>query len=281
MPFEPYLVLFSFGIGILGAMFGGIQTFICTGFAGIIVFVLRAAGVETTFLGGEVLNTLFLPAIIFNGAGLSTALAARRHPGELEGWDISRSLIFLHDTTVMLVGGLGGAIGYLVFAIASSLGWPADAGSFSVILVGIIGRMVLGNGRWWNPSASAYYREQGPSYWLFQNVNCLAMAVVTAILLKEAGPDFYGIGFYISAALLIFGYAGGGQKVPTTHQITNIVGVSMGLTGGNVLISVLFGVLSNLVYLLFAKYFNEDCSTHIDPPAVGIEVTTFILGLLY
>ena len=83
------------------------------------------------------------------------------------------------------------------------------------------------------------------------------MAVVTALLLREAGPEFYGLGFSISTALLIFGYAGGGQKVPTTHQITNIVGVTMGLTGGNVVLSVAFALLSNVIYLLFAKYFNE------------------------
>jgi hypothetical protein len=272
---------FSFGIGILGAMFGGIQTFICTGFAGIIMFALKAAGAEVSFLGQEVLNTLLLPAIIFNGAGLSTAFAARRHPGQIEGWDITRSLIFLHDTPVMLTGGLGGMLGYLVFSLASQLGLPADAGSFSVLSVGIAGRLLLGTGRRWNPDAAAYYREQGVEYWVFQTVNATAMAVVCAILLKEAGPDYYGLGFSVSAALLIFGYAGGGQKVPTTHQITNIVGVTMGLTGGNIVVSVAFALLANVIYLLFAKYFNEECSTHIDPPAVGIEVVTLILGIIF
>lgn len=281
MLIDPTMVAFAFCIGILGAMFGGIQTFICTGFAGIIVFALRAAGAEVGLLGQDVLNTLLLPAIIFNGAGLSTALAAKRHPGELEGWDITRSLIFLHDVPVMLTGGLGGAVGYLVFTLASQLGLPADAGSFSVILVGVAGRLLLGTGRKWNPDATAYYRKQGASYWVFQTINATAMAVVTALLLREAGPEFYGLGFSISAALLIFGYAGGGQKVPTTHQITNIVGVTMGLTGGNVVLSVAFALLSNVIYLLFAKYFNEECSTHIDPPAVAIEIVTLALGLLF
>jgi len=281
MLIDPTMVAFAFCIGILGAMFGGIQTFICTGFAGIVVFVLRAAGAEVGLLGQDVLNTLLLPAIIFNGAGLSTALAAKRHPGELDGWDITKSLIFLHDVPVMLMGGLGGAIGYLVFSLASQLGLPADAGSFSVLCVGIAGRMLLGTGRKWNLDATEYYREQGIEYWVFQSVNATAMAIVTALLLKEAGPEFYGLGFSVSAALLIYGYAGGGQKVPTTHQITNIVGVTMGLTGGNVVVSVAFGLLSNFIYLLFAKYFNEECSTHIDPPAVAIELVTLILGFVF
>jgi hypothetical protein len=181
----------------------------------------------------------------------------------------------------MLMGGFGGMAGYVVYALLSRAGWPADAGAASVVLIEAVGRLVLSDGRMWNPDATAYYREQGPSYWLFQNVNCLAMALVTAILLKSAGPAFYGIGFSISAVLLIFGYAGDGQKVPTTHQITNVVGVAMGLTGGNVAVSVAFGMFANMIYLLFAKYFNENCSTHVDPPAVAIEVTTLVMGLIF
>jgi hypothetical protein len=279
--FDPFLLVFSFGVGILGAMFGGIQTFICTGFAGIIVYTLKAAGVEPTLLGDTVLNTLLLPAIIFNGSAVATAVAARKYPDKLAGWDITRSLIFLHDTAVMLVGGLAGAGGYLLFSLLTHVGIPTDAGATSIVAFGIIVRLTLSNGRKWNPDATAYYKEQGWQYWLFQTVNCIAVATVFAFILHEAGPEFYGVGFSISAALLIFGYAGDGQKVPTTHQITSVVGTALGLTGGNVAIAVLFALISNHIYLVFAKYFNEDCSTHIDPPAVGILVGSLLANLIF
>lgn len=281
MFFDPFLLVFSFGVGILGAMFGGIQTFICTGFAGIIVYTLKAAGVEPTLLGDTVLNTLLLPAIIFNGSAVATAVAARKYPDKLAGWDITRSLIFLHDTAVMLVGGLAGAGGYLLFSLLTHVGIPTDAGATSIVAFGIIVRLALSNGRKWNPDATAYYKEQGWQYWLFQTVNCIAVATVFAFILHEAGPEFYGVGFSISAALLIFGYAGDGQKVPTTHQITSVVGTALGLTGGNVAIAVLFALISNHVYLVFAKYFNEDCSTHIDPPAIGILVGSLLANLIF
>ena len=279
--FDPFLLVFSFGVGILGAMFGGIQTFICTGFAGIIVYTLKAAGVEPTLLGDTVLNTLLLPAIIFNGSAVATAVAARKYPDKLAGWDITRSLIFLHDTAVMLVGGLAGAGGYLLFSLLTHVGIPTDAGATSIVAFGIIVRLALSNGRKWNPDATAYYKEQGWQYWLFQTVNCIAVATVFAFILHEAGSEFYGVGFSISAALLIFGYAGDGQKVPTTHQITSVVGTALGLTGGNVAIAVLFALISNHIYLVFAKYFNEDCSTHIDPPAVGILVGSLLANLIF
>lgn len=280
MFFDPFMAVFSFGVGILGAMFGGIQTFICTGFAGIVVYILKAAGIEPTLLGDSVLNTLLLPAIIFNGSAVATAAAARRYP-QIKGWDITRSLIFTHDPLVMLVGGAAGMGGYLLFSLLTHIGLPADAGSVSIVVFGVITRLTLSTGRKWNPDATAYYREEGVRYWIFQTINCLAVATVFAFILHEAGPQFYGVGFSISALLLIFGYAGDGQKVPTTHQITNIVGVTLGLTGGNMILAILFGLLANTIYLVFSKYFNEDCSTHIDGPAVGIAVTTLLLNLIF
>ena len=280
MFFDPLMAVFSFAVGILGAMFGGVQTFICTGFAGVIVYVLKAAGIEPTLLGDSVLNTLLLPAIIFNGAAVATAYAARKYP-EIKGWDITRSLIFTHDPIVMLIGGLAGMCGYLLFTALSYLGLPADAGSCAIIIISVIARLTMSTGRRWNPDATAYYRKEGVRYWVFQSINCLATATVFAFLLKEAGPEYYGVGFSISALLLIFSYAGDGQKVPTTHQISNIVGVTLGLTGGNFVLAVLFGLVSNTIYLVFAKYFNEDCSTHIDPPAVAIFVTTLILNAIF
>lgn len=281
MFFDPFMVVFAFGIGILGAMFGGIQTFICTGFAGILVYALKAAGVEPTLLGDTVLNMLLLPAIIFNGSAVATAVAAKKYPDQLKGWDITRSLIFLHDTAIMLVGGVAAAIGYLMFSFFTHIGLPTDAGATAIIVLGVIVRMTLSTGRTWAPEATDYYREQGWRYWVFQTVNCLAVALVFGFILREAGPDFYGVGFSISAALLLFGYAGDGQKVPTTHQITAVLGTGLTLTGGNLLIACLFALISNHIYLVFAKYFNEDCSTHIDPPAVGIIVGTLLLNIIF
>ena len=212
--------------------------------------------------------------------GISTAAAARKYP-EVKGWDITRSLIFTHDTGLMLLGGLAGTCGYLLFALLSHLGIPTDAGSAAIVIMGVIVRFTMSTGRKWNTDATAYYREEGPKYWVFQSINCVAVASVFGLLLREAGPEFYGLGFSISAALLIFSYAGDGQKIPTTHQITNVVGTTLALTGGNVVLAVVFALISNTVYLLFARYCNEDCSTHIDPPAVAIVVATLLLNIIF
>ena len=100
-------------------------------------------------------------------------------------------------------------------------------------------------------------------------------------MLSQVPPEFYTVGFSISAALLLLqSYDRQGLTYPTTHHETLIVGYAMAATGGNVVVSVLFGMLSNLIYLLFARYFNERCDTHIDPPAVAIEICSLILWTL-
>ena len=278
--FSATTAVLAFMVGVVGGVFGGTQTFIITGFAGIIIYALKAAGVESEFLMDTLLNTVLLPAIIFNAASFSTAFAAKRGY-DVKGYDVSHSLLFTHDPLVMLAAGLGGLAGYLVFAAAKALGVPADQGSCSVIIIGILTRLLFGNGYWVNPNATAYYQREGVRYWLFQLINGVSICGVTAIVLSNVDPAYYSIGFSISAALILLStYDREGKTYPTTHHETLVVGYAMGATGGNVVLSVLFGLLSNVIYLLFARYCNEDCDTHIDPPAVGIAICSLILWTL-
>ena len=43
-------IILAFFAGILGTLIGGTQTFICTGFVGLLIFLLEHVGVNTTFL---------------------------------------------------------------------------------------------------------------------------------------------------------------------------------------------------------------------------------------
>lgn len=275
--FSMTAALFAFLLGIVGAIIGGTQTFICTGFVGILVYVLKAAGVESTFISDTLLGTVFLPAIIFNAASVSTAFAARRGY-KVDGWDVTHSLLFTHDPLVMLMAGFGGLLGYLVYAGCVTLGVPADAGAISTVLVGVATRLVLGHGHWMNPNATAYYQKEGVRYWIFQLINAIAVCGVTALLLAQVDPAYYTIGFSVSAMLLLLQtYDSEGLTYPTTHHETLVVGYAMGATGGNIVLSIAFGMLANLIFLLFARYFNERCDTHIDPPAVAIMICSLIL----
>ena len=128
-------IILAFFAGILGTLIGGTQTFICTGFVGLLIFLLNHCGVDTTFLNEALSNNLFLPCIIFNAAGLATAYAGTKH--NIRGVETSRSLAFTNDPYVLLVGALGGVLGYLIFAFENYFSFPVDTGAVSVILVGI------------------------------------------------------------------------------------------------------------------------------------------------
>ena len=53
-------IILAFFAGILGTLIGGTQTFICTGFVGLLIFLLEHVGVNTTFLNEALSNNLFL-----------------------------------------------------------------------------------------------------------------------------------------------------------------------------------------------------------------------------
>ena len=75
--FDDLMLILSFFAGVLGTFIGGTQTFICTGFIGIVVAVVQACGGNISFLEPYVLNGLFLPCIIFNGSVVATALVIK------------------------------------------------------------------------------------------------------------------------------------------------------------------------------------------------------------
>lgn len=131
----------SFFAGILGTLIGGTQTFICTGFVGLLVIIFNHCEIDTTFLNEVISNNLFLPCIIFNAAGLATAYAGTKH--NIRGVETSRSLAFTHDPYVLLVGALGDILDYLIFDFENYFGFSVDIGAVSVILVGVLGRLLF------------------------------------------------------------------------------------------------------------------------------------------
>lgn len=264
----------AFCAGILGSVIGGTQTFIITGFVGILVFALQACGVNTIFLNDTVLNTVFLPCIIFNGAGFATAYAALHHP--IRGVDTGRSLAFTADPKVLLAGGFGGLSGYLIYAFENSIALPVDTGAVSVLIIGLLGRLLFNQEQSYNQKAINFLKKPQFKFWSFQMVMTIAISFVTAYLVKETG--LYTIGFSISAMSLIF--ALNDPAFPATHHITIVVGYAIMQTG-NIILGIIFGIVSQIIFIVFGMIFNTDCGTHIDPPAVSIAILSFILFVFF
>lgn len=272
--FSLSLIILAFFAGILGALIGGTQTFICTGFIGIIIFLLNHCGVDTSFLNEALSNNLFLPCIIFNGAAFATAYASQNH--QIRGVETSRSLAFSHDSRVLLSGAFAGVLGYLIYSFENYFHFPVDTGAISVILVGVLGRILFNKENTYNQKNVQFLKTAGINFWLFQILIGLSVSTVMAYFAKETG--LYTIGFSISAFSLIFALTD--PAFPATHHTTLVTGYAIMQTG-NIPLAIVFGLLAHLVGLIFGMVYNTDCGTHVDPPAVAIALFSFILFVFF
>ncbi|MGN1182581.1 MAG: hypothetical protein ACI4SR_06185 [Faecalibacillus sp.] len=267
-------IILAFFAGILGCLIGGTQTFICTGFVGIVITILSQCQVDVSFMNEFVSNHLFLPCIIFNGAAFATAYASQNH--SLRGVETSRSLAFTNDYKVLLVGGIAGVLGYLIFAFENYFHFPIDTGAVSVILVGVLGRILFNQENTYNKDNLLYLKSAHMSFWVYQMIIGLSVSCVMAFFAKETG--LYTIGFSISALSLIFALTD--PAFPATHHTTLVTGYAMMQTG-SMLLAVLFGLLAHFIGLIFGMIFNTDCGTHVDPPAIAIALLSFILFVFF
>ncbi len=263
-------IILAFLAGILGTFIGGTQTFICTGFIGIIAAILSCCGFDTAFFNDMVLNTLFLPCIIFNGAAFATAYASKNH--QIRGVETSRSLAFTNDGRVLLAGALAGILGYMIYAFENYYVFPVDTGAVSVILIGLLGRRLYNKENTYNQKSIQFLKTAGVNFWVYQIIFGIAVSAVMAFFAKETG--LYTIGFSISAMSLIFALID--PAFPATHHTTLIAGYAIMQTG-QIPLAIIFGLLAHLLSLVFAMVFNTDCGTHIDPPAVAIATFSFII----
>ena len=230
-------IIIAFFAGILGTLIGGTQTFICTGFVGLLVIIFNHCGIDTTFLNEVIYNNLFLPCIIFNAAGLATAYAGTKY--DIRGVATSRSLAFTNDPYILLVGTLGGILGYLIFDFENYFGFTVDTGAVSVILVGVLGRLLFNKENTYNKKNLDFLKSASVSFWLFQLLIGLAVSTIMTYFAKEIG--LYTIGFSISSLSLIF--ALNDPAFPATHHTTLIADYAIAQTG-NIFLRIL------LVYYL-------------------------------
>ena len=70
------------------------------------------------------------------------------------------------------------------------------------------------------------------------------------------------------------------QKSPVTHCMA-IMGAWGYLQTGSLLMAMLFGIGGAFVEELTARMFYNHGSNHLDPPAAGIALSTFIMNILF
>lgn len=155
------MVIAAFAGGVIGAAIGALPAFIFTGIMVIageaariagIVSLEEGAGLGTTGITAQIaFGAFFGPHIAFAGGAAASAYAAKQgymEPGFGGGWGYhdGKNILIAFGTRndVLLVGGLFGILGYIVFYISDFVAAPWDPIAFGVVVSALVHRLALG-----------------------------------------------------------------------------------------------------------------------------------------
>lgn len=267
--------ILSFLSGATGAMLGGTASFVVTGLVGVLVVLIQVCGSDATLLNNEVLGLFFMPCICFSGAAAGMAFASniRKHP--LNGADGNRSLFFTGDPFVLIVSGIFGMLGYGLYRVFTTLNVPTDCGALVVLSLNMLARVLFGTKKFVNKPKQPLFRRATLQFWIFQIMFSGIIAMSTAYFINIIQVP--SLGFSISALSLIFAFSH--PEFPATHHITLIAGLSIVLTQ-SYLLSIILGIVAQIIFIVFTNYFNTDLDSHVDGPAAAIAPLTCIIMMI-
>ncbi|AOT71342.1 hypothetical protein [Geosporobacter ferrireducens] len=284
------LILAAFGGGVFGATIGALQSFIFTGFLVLAGVAVAASGGTVDITGLVAFGPMFGPHIAFGGGVAAAAFAGLKKRNIGAGNDIVTPLNSTKDMSVLLVGGVFGVIGLLLnYVYGTILAIPTDTVALSVFSSGLIARLAFGaTGVFGKLSPAGNAADEiaatgEASKKVYLDTKNLAFNIVMAfglgLVFSKVVLDIQNpvLGFGFSAASLILVLIGL-KDFPTTHHITLVAGVAAMQTG-SIWLGALFAVVSAILCEVTGNLFNTYGDTHIDPPAMAIFISTFIVLL--
>jgi MFS family permease len=281
----------------------------------------NVGALDTGTLGVGITGTIgfgmvFGPHIAFAGGVAATAYAGKKYP-EMEpaGWDyhFGKDILYAFGTKpdILAVGGVFGAVGMLITQIAGGIGFPTDGIALSVFLTAMLARVAF-DYPLIGPRAgssvldmSPFEREEKravadggtevrlatepwlPHQYKWSGVAAVSVAagILGGFIWLETGSVFLGYGF--SAMSLLFLNLGV-EKIPVTHHITllgsvgAVIATAMGASPVVALLAAgVFGTITGLFGEATQRIFYSHSGTHVDPPAMAITLSMFIVGVLY
>jgi hypothetical protein len=288
--FDLEMLILSLAGGIFGAAIGGLPAFVLCGVTAVIGLVIFWATGDDLFLNALAWGPLFGPHIAFAGGVAAAAYAARVGKLETGGKDIVTPLIGLNAPDVLLVGGVFGALGYVLFWVSGLLGnigmFPWLNGAvFSICISSIIVRLVFGkkglfgqvragDNRWVTTDVAAWLPWQSDPLQLIMLGVGLGLPIAYFIRIM---PELFTFGFAIAAVSLVF--LGAGHKFPVTHHIGIAAGMAV-IATGNIWWGLTFALMGAFLGEIFACLFLNHADTHMDPPVWAVAVTWLLTALL-
>lgn len=290
MEFSLLYLLAAIGGGIFGAAVGALPAFVFCGFAAMIGSGINLATGDATFSNLVAWGPILGPQISFAGGAAAAAYAAKK--GKLStGRDIASALMGLDSPDVLLVGGLFGAIGYLLWWLFSLL--PDFSGfgftnpiALSIVVNAIIARLVFG-------STGIFGKVRaGDNRWLASDVGnwlpwqskplqLLTLGLGAGLVVSWStiqAPALVTFWFGLAAALLIMLQFG--VKVPVWHHIALSAEQVIVLAAADIWWGVAFAVLSAYLGEIYACLFTAHGDNHIDPPSASLFTTFTLMAIL-
>ncbi|SOC20446.1 hypothetical protein SAMN05877809_11212 [Rhodobacter sp. JA431] len=285
-------LLVAFGGGIFGAAIGALPAFTFVGFLTMIgVAIQLAVAPEATDFFGIPFGA-FGPHTGGFAAGVAAAAYAAKK-GKLDsGRNIVTAGMGLNSPDVLLVGGIFGVVGYLIFwalTFVPSFGEGlafSDLPAVGVVISAFIARFLWGTCGFCgkaDPGRGFFHPTDATKWLAFQS----SFAQIGVIGLGGGLlGGWLGVSYGVPGALLAFGIAASsllfltlGVLTPVSHHIM-LPAALAGVASGSVVWGAVIGILSAFLGEFFARAFLCHGDTHVDPPACAIAVMTFVVNLL-
>ena len=290
MAFNILMFIASFGGGVIGAALGGLPVFILCGVAAIVGAGIAAATGDATFMGTIAFGPLLGPQISFAGGAAAAVYAAKK--GKLaNGRDIATALLGLKSPDVLLVGGVFGMLGYVLWWALANL--PAIGGTgatnpiaCSIIVNAIIARLVFGktgvfgkvragDNRWRASDVASWLP------WLTAPIELLIVGAGFGLIVAYStvqNPALAGLWFGVATVGLFFLQYG--TTVPVWHHIALACEQAIAIGGGDIWWGVAFAILAAFLGDFLGMLFTAHGDNHIDPPSATLAVTFTIMAIV-
>lgn len=253
---------FAFCGGIFGTLIGGTAAFIFSGLLVLLGSVIIITTGQTFFVDTVAMGPMFAPHIAFVGSVAAASFTSTPK-------DTMSARLKEENIMSLLIGGLFGTIGFLIFKIINTIHPDLDASALSVLVCAILTRFISRKPIWCkNPPQKSNLTFIG--IWSF------AIAILTAQIVKITG--IANIGWAISAVSLVFLYIDR-DNFPVTHHITMIAGMVV-LTTNSILIAGIIGALISVLGEIVDSQLNSEVTSAFDMPATLIGLMSVLLVVL-
>ncbi|HVI41641.1 MAG TPA: hypothetical protein VM577_13395 [Anaerovoracaceae bacterium] len=297
------ILIAAFCGGALGAILGGLLSYILIGFIGLAGVAVMMFGSSYNMLGLLSFGYFYGPQIGFVG-GVGAAAYARSKGWLASGKDVFTPLISLKKPSVILFGGLLGVAGAVVFYLLGLVAvGKIDLVASTIIIVTffvkiIFDRSIFGDEPEEVKKAGGRFSSISPIQWIpyvstVTEKTLVGLIVgfgatwVTYTMLLDPTPavqqaSIY-LPFFIGTLTLMRFYWG--TAIPVTHHICICASYGIWVSGGNILWGVVGGLLAAHAGDLGARtlmlYGKKIGGVWIDPPTCAVMIVSFCLFTIF